>query len=59
MCLTWLVISKIGSDKEGGSYLLSQRRLEARKVWDEIEKKFEAGETLTVPVTNCKGWLSC
>ncbi len=49
--LDLVVISKIGSDKEGGSYLLSQRRLEARKVWDEIEKKFEAGETLTVPVT--------
>jgi len=41
--LDLVVISKIGSDKEGGSYLLSQRRLEARKVWDEIEKKFEAG----------------
>lgn len=46
-----VVISKIGSDKEGGSYLLSQRRLEARKVWDEIEKKFEAGEIIKAPVT--------
>lgn len=56
--LDLVVISKIGSDKEGGSYLLSQRRLEARKVWDEIEKKFEAGETLTVPVTQIvKGGL--
>jgi small subunit ribosomal protein S1 len=53
-----VVISKIGSDKEGGSYLLSQRRLEARKVWDEIEKKFEAGETITAPVTQVvKGGL--
>lgn len=56
--LDLVVISKIGSDKEGGSYLLSQRRLEARKVWDEIEKKFEAGETITVPVTQIvKGGL--
>lgn len=56
--LDLVVISKIGSDKEGGSYLLSQRRLEARKVWDEIEKKFEACETLTVPVTQIvKGGL--
>lgn len=56
--LDLVVISKIGSDKEGGSYLLSQRRLEARKVWDEIEKKFEAGETITAPVTQIvKGGL--
>ena len=53
-----VVISKIGSDKEGGSYLLSQRRLEARKVWDEIEKKFEAGEIIKAPVTQVvKGGL--
>ena len=56
--LDLVVISKIGSDKEGGSYLLSQRRLEARKVWDEIAKKFETGETITVPVTQIvKGGL--
>ena len=56
--LELVVISKIGSDKEGGSYLLSQRRLEARKVWDDIEKKFEAGQTITAPVTQVvKGGL--
>ena len=56
--LDLVVLSNIGSDKVGGSYLLSQRRLDARKVWDEIEKKFEAGETLTVPVTQIvKGGL--
>lgn len=49
--LDLVVISRIGSDKEGGSYLLSQRRLAARKVWDDIQKKFEAGETITAPVT--------
>ena len=56
--LELVVISKIGSDKEGGSYLLSQRRLEARKVWDDIEKKFEAGQTITAHVTQVvKGGL--
>ena len=39
--LDLVVISKIGNDKENGSYLLSHRRLEARKVWDDIQKKFE------------------
>ncbi|KRM90993.1 30S ribosomal protein S1 [Liquorilactobacillus cacaonum] len=53
-----VIISRIGSDKEGGSYLLSQRRLESRKIWDEIEKKFESGETIVAPVTQVvKGGL--
>lgn len=56
--LDLVVIAKIGSDKEGGSYLLSQRRLEARQVWAEIEKKFENGEHITAPVTQVvKGGL--
>ncbi|KRM12113.1 30S ribosomal protein S1 [Paucilactobacillus suebicus] len=56
--LDLVVISKIGNDKENGSYLLSHRRLEARKVWDDIQKKFEAGETITAPVTQVvKGGL--
>ena len=56
--LDLVVISKIGSDKEGGSFLLSQRRLAARKGWDDIEKKFEAGETIKAPVTQVvKGGL--
>ncbi|QLL70111.1 30S ribosomal protein S1 [Lactobacillus sp. 3B(2020)] len=56
--LDLVVISKIGSDKENGSYLLSHRRLEAMKVWNEIQKKFEAGETITAKVTQAvKGGL--
>lgn len=56
--LDLVVISRIGNDKEGGSYLLSQRRLEARKVWDDIQKEFEAGHTLTASVTQVvKGGL--
>ena len=53
-----VVISKIGSDKENGSYLLSHRRLEAMKVWNEIQKKFDDGETITATVTQAvKGGL--
>lgn len=56
--LDLVVIARIGSDKEGGSYLLSQRRLEARRVWNEIEDKFKAGETIKAPVTRVvKGGL--
>ncbi|MEY8441381.1 30S ribosomal protein S1 [Lactobacillaceae bacterium 24-114] len=56
--LDLVVISKIGNDKENGSYLLSHRRLEARKVWDDIQKKFDAGETITAKVTQAvKGGL--
>ena len=56
--LDLVVIARIGSDKEGGSYLLSQRRLEARRVWNEIDDKFKAGETIKAPVTQVvKGGL--
>ena len=56
--LDLVVISKIGSDKENGSYLLSHRRLEAMKVWNKIQKKFDDGETITATVTQAvKGGL--
>ncbi|EJN55700.1 30S ribosomal protein S1 [Loigolactobacillus coryniformis] len=56
--LDLVVISTIGKDKENGSYLLSKRRLEARKVWSEIQDKFNAGENITAPVTEVvKGGL--
>lgn len=56
--LDLVVISRIGSDKENGSYLLSHRRLEARKVWDDVEKECEAGHTIKAPVTQVvKGGL--
>lgn len=48
--MEFVVLSSMGHDKENGSYLLSKRRLEARKVWSEIEDKFKAGETLKVKV---------
>lgn len=56
--LELVVISTIGKDKENGSYLLSKRRLDAKKVWEDIEKDFKAGNVIEGPVTNVvKGGL--
>ncbi|WP_288746496.1 30S ribosomal protein S1 [uncultured Enterococcus sp.] len=56
--LDLVVISTIGKDKENGSYLLSKRRLDAKKVWADIEKDFEDGKILEAPVMNIvKGGL--
>jgi small subunit ribosomal protein S1 len=48
----FVVIARIGDDKEGGSFLLSIRRLEERKVWDELKSKADNGETVNVTVKN-------
>lgn len=56
--LDLVVISSIGKDKENGSYLLSKRRIDAKKVWEDIEKDFQAGKIIEAPVTNSvKGGL--
>lgn len=56
--LELVVISAIGKDKENGSYLLSKRRLDAKKVWEDIEKDFKEGKIIEAPVTNVvKGGL--
>ena len=56
--LDLVVISTIGKDKENGSYLLSKRRLDAKKLWEEIEGKFADGEIVEAPVTGVvKGGL--
>lgn len=56
--LELVVISSIGKDKENGSYLLSKRRLDAKKVWEEIEQDFKDGKIIEAPVTNVvKGGL--
>ena len=56
--LDLVVISTIGKDKENGSYLLSKRRLDAKKLWEEIEGKFATGEIVEAPVTGVvKGGL--
>lgn len=56
--LDLVVISAIGKDKENGSYLLSKRRLDAKKVWEDIEKDYQEGKIIEAPVTNVvKGGL--
>ncbi|MCJ2160698.1 30S ribosomal protein S1 [Lentilactobacillus kefiri] len=56
--LKLVVTSRIGSDKEGGSFLLSSKRLETRKVWDELAEKSKNGETITAKVSQAvKGGL--
>ena len=53
-----LVVIKEVKDKEQGSYLLSKKRIDARKVWDDLQEKFDANETIEAPVTNVvKGGL--
>ncbi|MFD1466280.1 30S ribosomal protein S1 [Lapidilactobacillus mulanensis] len=48
--LDLVVIASIGHDKENGSYLLSKRRLEARKIWTDIEAQFKAGNSVSATV---------
>lgn len=56
--LDLVVITSIGKDKENGSYLLSKRRLDAKKVWEEIEQDFRDGKIIEAPITNVvKGGL--
>ena len=45
-----LVVVKPIQDKESGNYLLSKKRVDARKVWEELAEKVEAGETIEAPV---------
>lgn len=56
--LDLVVITSIGKDKENGSYLLSKRRLEAKKIWEEIEADYQAGKEIEAPVIDIvKGGL--
>lgn len=56
--LDLVVITAIGKDKENGNYLLSKRRLEAKKVWEEIEEDFKNNKIIEAPVTDVvKGGL--
>jgi len=56
--LDLVVVSTIGSDKEGGSYLLSKRRLEARRAWEVIASKHNVDDIVEAPVTQVvKGGL--
>ncbi|HFI0462973.1 TPA: 30S ribosomal protein S1 [Streptococcus suis] len=53
-----LVVLKPIKDKENGNFLLSRKRLEAKKVWKELQAKFDNNETITAPVKDAvKGGL--
>ncbi|MBF0780042.1 MULTISPECIES: 30S ribosomal protein S1 [unclassified Granulicatella] len=55
--LDLVVISTI-KDKENGHYLLSKRRVDARRIWEELETKFNQGELVEGKVTGVvKGGL--
>lgn len=45
-----LVVVKQIKEKENGSFLLSRKRVEAKKIWKELEEKAANNEHITVPV---------
>ena len=53
-----LVVIKQIKDKENGSFLLSKKRVDARKVWEDIQAKFDIKEIIEAPVVDAvKGGL--
>lgn len=53
-----VVVIRDSADKEQGGFLLSKRRVDAQKVWDDLQDKYEAGETIEAPVSRIvKGGL--
>ena len=53
-----LVVIKQIKDKENGSFLLSKKRVDARKVWEKIQAKFDNKEIIEAPVVDAvKGGL--
>ena len=53
-----LVVIKQIKDKENGSFLLSKKRVDARKVWEDIQAKFDNKEIIEAPVVDAvKGGL--
>jgi small subunit ribosomal protein S1 len=49
-----VVISNVTSDKEGVAYLLSKKRLDARKAWENLS--FGEGDTVDAKVINARSW---
>ncbi|UUX35441.1 30S ribosomal protein S1 [Fundicoccus culcitae] len=53
-----LVVLRPIKDKENGNYYLSKKRVDAKKVWVEIQEKADRGETIEAPVKDVvKGGL--
>ncbi|AEB29721.1 30S ribosomal protein S1 [Carnobacterium sp. 17-4] len=45
-----LVVIKEIKEKENGSYLLSKRRIDAKQVWEKVQKEFDEGTIIEAPV---------
>lgn len=53
-----LIVLKPIKDKENGNFLLSKKRVDAKKVWEELQVKFENEEVIEAPVKSVvKGGL--
>lgn len=53
-----LVVLKPIKEKENGNYLLSKKRVEAKKVWAELKEKADKGEIIEAPIKDVvKGGL--
>lgn len=54
-----VVVLRDVKDKEQGSFVLSKKRVDQRKVWEELQSKFDNDETIEAPVTRVvKGGLT-
>lgn len=54
-----VVVLRDVKDKEQGSFVLSKKRVDQRKVWEDLQKIFDNGETIDAPVTRVvKGGLT-
>lgn len=45
-----VTVLRVVSDKEQGSFILSKRRVDQREVWNELQEKFDKGETVEAEV---------
>lgn len=54
-----VVVLRDVKDKEQGSFVLSKKRVDQRKVWEDLQEVFDKGETIEAPVTRVvKGGLT-
>ncbi len=45
-----VTVLRVVSDKEQGSFILSKKRVDQREVWNELQEKFDNGETVEAEV---------
>lgn len=45
-----VTVLRVVSDKEQGSFVLSKKRVDQREVWNELQEKFDKGETVEAEV---------